>query len=103
MARKKLTAADSLAKLFPNAAVVQVLAVLLLHPKQQFYQREIAGKIPCTLLQVQRALKRIEAAGLVERAREGNRTYYVVSRKHPAYADLKRVLIKTGVSADLRP
>lgn len=90
----------SLARLFPNPAVLDVLGLLLLHPDQQFYQREIADRIGCTVLQAQRALSRIQDAGLVEKNRRGNRAYYSARRSHPAYEDLRRVLLKTVALGD---
>jgi DNA-binding transcriptional ArsR family regulator len=98
-----MTAPHSLTRLFPNPAVLDVLALLLLHPRQQFYQSEIADRTKTTILQAQRALRRIQDAGLVETSRRGNRVYYAVHLEHPAYEDLKRVLIKTvGLGDQLR-
>jgi len=94
------TTTPSLARLFPNPAVLDVLALLLLHPDRHFYQREIAELTQNTVLQAQRALKRIQDAGLVEKSRAGNRAYYIVRRDHPAFEDLKRVLIKTVALGD---
>ena len=36
---------SSLAKLFPNPTVLDVLSALLLHPETEFYQRELADLI----------------------------------------------------------
>lgn len=95
--------APSLAKLFSNPTVLEVLSVLLLHPGREFYQRELADTTGRTLLQVQRALGRIEAAGLVTRTRRGNRVYYAAKRHHPVFEDLKRVVLKTvGLGDALR-
>ncbi len=95
-----MSATTSLARLFPNPAVLDVLALLLLQPERRFYQREIAELTSNTVLQTQRALKRIEDAGLVEKSRTGNRAYYIAQRNHPAIEDLKRVLLKTVALGD---
>ena len=93
----------SLAKLFPNPTVLDVLSVLLLHPETEFYQRQLADRTHSTLLQVQRALRRIEAAGPVTRTRRGNRVYYTAERHHPVFEDLKRIALKTvGLGDALR-
>jgi predicted nucleotidyltransferase len=74
-----------------------------LHPETAFYQSELAEKTGNTLLQVQRALRRIEAAGLVSRTRRGNRVYYAAERQHPVFEDLKRIALKTvGLGDALR-
>jgi len=93
----------SLARLFPNQAVLDVLALLVLHPDQEFYQRELVDRTQNTVLQVQRALRRIEDAGLVVKSKRGNRAYYSAQRRHPAFEDLKRILLKTvGLGDQLR-
>jgi predicted nucleotidyltransferase len=97
---RSITTTSSLTRLFPNPAVLDVLALLMLHPDRQFYQREIATLTQNTVLQAQRALNRIQDAGLVEKNRMGNRVYYIACRDHPAFEDLKRVLIKTVALGD---
>ena len=53
----------------PNPALVEVLALFLLHPEEEIYQREITERTGNARRQVQRALQRIERAGLVTKAR----------------------------------
>jgi predicted nucleotidyltransferase len=102
VARQKRTT-HSLARLFPNPAMLDVLGLVLIHPDEQFYQREIAERVGTTVLQAQRALKRIQDAGLVEKTRRGNRAYYKAHRQHPAYEDLRKMLLKTvGLGDQLR-
>lgn len=92
---------STLAELFPNPALVKVLSLFLLHPEKEFYQRDIAETTGSALLQVQRALKRIEHAGLVTKAKRGNMLYYKADRMHPAFEDLKRVFLKTVALGDV--
>jgi DNA-binding transcriptional ArsR family regulator len=97
---EKRTTKPAIARLFPSPTLLNALALLLLHPDQRFYQREIAERTKSTLLQIQRALIRIEDAGLVEKTRHGNRVYYRARRDHPIYEDLKRVFIKSIALGD---
>jgi predicted nucleotidyltransferase len=92
---------SSLAELFPNPTLVEVLSLFLLHPDEEFYQRGIAETTGNALLQVQRALKRIEHTGLVTRTKRGNMVYYKAERVHPAFEDLKRVFLKTVALGDV--
>jgi len=92
---------SALAELFPNPALVKVLSLFLLHPEEEFYQRGIAETTGNALLQVQRALKRIEHAGLVTKTKRGNMVYYKADRMHPAFEDLKRVFLKTVALGDV--
>lgn len=91
---------STLAELFPNPALVKVLSLFLLHPETEFYQRGMAESTGNALLQVQRALKRIERTGLVTKTKRGNMVYYKSDRMHPAFEDLKRVFLKTVALGD---
>jgi predicted nucleotidyltransferase len=91
---------SSLVSLFPSPALIEVLSLFVLHPDSEFYQREIAKKTGRSQLQVQRAVKRIEDAGLVIKERSGNRVYYRADTEHPALQDLARVLLKTAALGD---
>jgi predicted nucleotidyltransferase len=92
---------STLAELFPNPALVEVLSLFLLHPEKELYQRGIAEATGNVLRQVQRALQRIERAGLVTKTRRGNMVYYKAERMHPAFEDLKRVFLKTVALGDM--
>jgi uncharacterized protein len=92
---------STLAELFPNLALVKVLSLFLLHPEEEFYQRDIAETTGNALLQVQRALKRIERTGLVTKTKRGNMVFYKAERMHPAFEDLKRVFLKTVALGDV--
>ena len=92
---------SSLAALFPNPTLVKVLSLFLTSPEEKFYQRDIAERTGSILLQVQRALRRIERAGLITKSREGNRVYYTTERGHPAFDDLRRAFLKTVALGDV--
>lgn len=92
---------SSLTALFPNPTLVKVLSLFLLHPEEKIYQRDIVERTGSILLQVQRALNRIERAGLVTKSREGNRVYYTADRTHPAFEDLQQVFLKTVALGDI--
>ena len=92
--------AHPVSRLFSSATVLDVLSLLLLNPGREFYQAELVSRTGKALLQVQRALQRIEGAGLAHKTRHGNRVYYRAEREHPAFEDLKRVLLKTVALGD---
>jgi uncharacterized protein len=73
----------------------------LTHPDEAFYQSYIVGSTGYALIQVQRALKRLEDIGLIEKTKSGNRSYYKANRKHPAFQDIKHALYKTVLFGDL--
>lgn len=79
------------------------MKVFILSPGPDFYQRELVDLTGERLLLVQRALGRLVEAGLVEGTPRGNRVYYRANRSHPAFDDLKGLVVKTvGVGDALR-
>jgi predicted nucleotidyltransferase len=87
----------SFMKFFPNPTFVDILVLFLMHPEQERYQSSIVTSTGKALMQVQRILKRLEETGLITKVMRGNRAYYRANRKHPAFEDIKRVLLKTVV------
>jgi len=83
------------AGIFASPALVRLLTVFALHADKEFYQKELADRVEARLYTVQRELARLERAGLVFRIPRGNRVYYQADRRHPAFEDLKRVVVKT--------
>jgi len=86
--------------LFPNTTLVHILQLLILHPDTNFYQREIAELVSSGLLQAQRALQRIEKAGLILKNRRGNQVFYSANQRHPVFEELKRLFLKTSALGD---
>jgi len=89
--------------LFASGTLARLLTTLLTRPETVFYQKELADGAGTGLYAVQRELARLERAGLVVRTPRGNRVYYRANRSHPAFEDLKRVILKTlGLGSTLR-
>jgi predicted nucleotidyltransferase len=89
--------------LFASGTLARLLTTLLTRPETVFYQKELADGAGTGLYAVQRELARLEKAGLVVRTPRGNRVYYRANRSHPAFEDLKRVILKTmGLGSALR-
>lgn len=81
--------------LFAGRAIAALLKVFFLHPTQDFYQRELVDLTSERLFLVQRGLARLIQAGLVHQVSRGNRVYYRANQSHPAFEDLKAVILKT--------
>jgi predicted nucleotidyltransferase len=89
--------------LFASKTLARLLTVFLTSPESTFYQKELANLAGKGLYAVQRELSRLEKAHLLIRMPIGNRVYYRANRKHPAFEDLKRVVLKTmGLGDALR-
>jgi predicted nucleotidyltransferase len=89
--------------LFASRTLAQLLTTFVTYPEATFYQRELVEITGTGLYTVQRELARLEKVGLLIRAPHGNRVYYQANRRHPAFEDLKRVVLKTmGLGDALR-
>jgi predicted nucleotidyltransferase len=89
--------------LFASTTLVELLRLFMLQPEREYYQRELQRLTGAHLRQLQRDLVRLEQSGLVEQRVHGNRRYYKVVIAHPAYADLRAVIMKTvGLGDQLR-
>lgn len=88
-------------KLFPNPSFAGILSFFLTHPNEEFYQSYIVDSTGYALIQVQRALKRLESTGLINQIKSGNRFCYKANKRHPAFEDIKKALLKTVLLGDL--
>lgn len=86
-----------------SEAKIQILRLLLLHPEQSFYQREIAERTGLRVRAVQQALKPLVAAGIVLRTRRGSQVFYRVNRECSIVPELTGMIVKTvGIAEPLR-
>ncbi|HLC40365.1 MAG TPA: nucleotidyltransferase domain-containing protein [Methylomirabilota bacterium] len=90
-----LTDTKGLVGLFSGRAVAALLKLFFLHPTRDFYQRELSHLIDERLFLVQKALTKLVQSGLISRVSSGNRVYYRANQGHPAFGDLKAVILKT--------
>ena len=79
----------------------RVLGLLLLHPGQRYYLREIArltGTVPGTL---KRELTKLEQAGVLTVEKRGNQAHYMANRDCPIFDELAGILRKTSALVDV--
>lgn len=79
----------------------RVLGLLLLHPEQHYYLREIArltGTAPGTLT---RELSKLVNAGVLSVKKVGNQAHYSANRECPIFAELASILRKTSGLVDV--
>lgn len=95
-----MSSSTSLEKIFPNKAFVQVLLFFILNPQEETYLARIVRATSKALIQVQRALKRLEESGLITKILRGNKAYYQANSTHTAFKDLKQLIIKTVIFSE---
>ena len=79
----------------------KVLSLFFLHPDKQFYFREVLKLTGTKQGAIQRELKSLTKAGILELEARGNQTYYSVNKTNPVYSELSKIVLKTFGLADV--
>jgi len=79
----------------------RILSLLLLHPEQSFYVREIGRLTGVPAGSLHREVRQLMEAGLLQRTVEGNQVRYQADRSCPIYAELAGIFRKTAGLADV--
>lgn len=78
-----------------------VLGLLFGRPEESFYVREIVRATHGGQGAVQRELKRLADAGIIERSQRGRQVYYHANRRCPIFAELQGLVVKTAGVGDV--
>jgi predicted nucleotidyltransferase len=80
-----------------------VLSLLYSHVDDAFYLRQIVRTAGAGLGAVQRELKQLSDAGIIQRFVRGHQVYYQANPQCPIFVELKNLVVKTiGVGAALQ-
>ncbi|PDS49902.1 DNA polymerase subunit beta [Rhizobium anhuiense] len=79
----------------------RMLAALLLNPERQFGSNELVAMGGPGSGAGQRVLQQFEFSGIAIKAARGNQRLYSANRKHPIFAELRSVCLKTFGMADV--
>lgn len=79
----------------------RILALLLLHPEQSFYLREIGRLTRVPAGSLHRELRSLAETGLLVRGASGNHVRYQANRACPVYEELAGIFRKTAGLADI--
>ena len=79
----------------------KVLGLLLLHPEQQYHQREIARLTATVSGTLSRELAKLVDGGLLRKEAIGNQMHYRANRQCPIFEELASILRKTSGLADV--
>jgi predicted transcriptional regulator len=74
---------EMLAKLFGSTSRPRILSLLLSHPQQTFYQREIMYETELSLQTAQRELENLIRLGILMKRETKARVYYQVNPTSP--------------------
>lgn len=78
-----------------------ILALLFGHPDQAFYLRQIARTCGSGIGAIQRELKQLTEAGIIQRMARDKQVYFQANADCPVFEELKSLIIKTAGVADV--
>jgi predicted nucleotidyltransferase len=78
-----------------SATKQKILGATLLEPEREWYLVELARHLRVRPSSLQRELKVLSDAGILQHRRDGNRAYFKADRNCPIFADLAHMLLKT--------
>jgi predicted nucleotidyltransferase len=78
-----------------------VLSLLMGRPDERFYLREIMRVVGAGSGAVQRELRQLVEAGLVDREASGHRVYFSANRDAPIFPDLRAIVEKTAGAVEV--
>jgi predicted DNA-binding transcriptional regulator len=87
---------EMLAKLFGSTSRPRILNLLLCHPQQTFYQREIMYETGLSLQTAQRELGNLIRLGILIKRETKARVYYRVNSTSPWFKPLKEICESIG-------
>jgi predicted nucleotidyltransferase len=94
---------DSLSRTLFSKTRRAVLSLLYSHVDDAFYLRQIVRAAGVGLGAVQRELKQLSDAGIIQRVVRGHQVYYQANPRCPVFGELKTLVVKTvGVGAVLQ-
>ena len=78
-----------------------VLSLLYTHPDESFYLRQVTRVAGSGMGSVQRELKALSDAGIIQSIVRGKLIYYQANPHCPVYAELKGLIVKTAGVGDI--
>jgi uncharacterized protein len=93
--------ASSLADALFGLSRRQVLGLLVGHPDQSFYTRQIARTLHLGLGSLHRELQSLANAGILLREAHGQQVYYRANSACPIFSELQSLLLKTAGLGDV--
>lgn len=97
----KSKAEPQLVELLFGAYRRRILSLLLLHPEESFYVREIGRLTGVPAGSLHREATQLTEAGLLQRSPAGNQVRYQANRACPIYEELAGIFRKTSGLADV--
>jgi predicted nucleotidyltransferase/DNA-binding HxlR family transcriptional regulator len=86
---------STLSEILSSRARAEVFRLLFGSTTPELHHREIVRRTGLSESAVRQELKKLTRLGLVSRRDSGNRAYYSATRKHPLFAEIRGLVLKT--------
>ena len=86
---------NMLAEILSSRVKAEIFRLLFGNSEQELHLREIERQSGLSVSAVRQELTRLTRLGLVERRKDGNRVYFRAASRHPLFADLRNLVLKT--------
>jgi len=94
---------DNLSSILFGKTRRAILSLLFTNPDRDFYVREILRSTGSGQGSAQRELKKLHAAGIIDRYERGNQVFYQADKRCPIFEEISSIILKTiGVAGVLR-
>ncbi len=90
-----------LKRLFSSKIRIRLLALFVMHPKDEFYMRQIQKLTGENFNNIRRELINLKDGGILISKTRGNQKYFQINHSHPLYEDLKNIIYKTEGFGDI--
>ena len=87
-------------QLFGSRTRAEIFSLLVLHPGEKFYLREIERRIGQDVNPVKKELDKLEKLGIVLSTHDGNRRYVAINEKNNIVPEIKNIILKTVALGD---
>ena len=87
---------NTLAEILSSRVKAEIFRLLFGHAERELHLREIERRSGLSVSAVRQELQRLVRLGLVEARKDGNRMYFRAGIRHPLFADLRNLVLKTS-------
>ncbi len=95
------TKESPLYSLFGSKTRVNLIILLVMHPGEAYYIRQLASLLKQSVTPVVRELAKLEQLGLVTSETKANAKYFIVNQQSPFFPELQSLVLKTAGVGDL--
>jgi len=91
---------NTLALIVSSKVRAEILRIFFGVENREIHLREIERRTGFAIGTVRQETQKLEKIGLLNKRKDGNRTYFIANREHPLYNEIHGIVLKTSGLAD---